>query len=393
MGIILKSLGTLLVATFAVLYQLYIKNYLLIGGVFPSRNIQSIGNKNCTPIKGVEACEKLVLYQPTGVVYMSCSFPVKRRQWTPALDRLDPDGYGSDYIAQYDPVKKQVIRMKFAGLEPNRLSALGFDVQTNPKNASETFFYIVHHRVPDRRKGHPRHIGAESVIQVFKGTSIMDVKGSSRLTFVKEYASDLMTTPNDVVGSPDGKSFWWTNDHGEAIGSWRNWEAPLQLPYSSIGYCHEDTGCKLAATGLKSSNGIASNGNGTIYVASMLGAIQSFEQQSDGTLVLGDTIRVDRPIDNIVISQDGAIIAGAFPIIGDVVKNFDNRDIKAASSALKITKAGGKESFFGKKYQVETIFEDDGTIMPPATSAVVDTERGLMYLHGITAPHLLICKI
>lgn len=35
--------------------------------------------------------------------------------------------------------------------------------------------------------------------------------------------------------------------------------------------------------------------------------------------------------------------------------NFDDSTVKAPSSALKITKNGGRDSFFGKKYQVETV--------------------------------------
>ena len=106
--------------------------------------------------------------------------------------------------------------MKFAGLEPNRLSLHGFDVVTSPTNSSELYFYLINHRV--HPKGDPKQVGADSVVQVFRGTSIMNQKGSSRLTWMKTYKHELMHTPNDVVGAPDGKSFYWTNDHSKAVG-------------------------------------------------------------------------------------------------------------------------------------------------------------------------------
>jgi len=388
---VLKYLAAFLVAALAAVYQLYIKQYLALTGIYPARRIQSIGNQRCEPVHGIEACEKIVLHQPTGLIYMSCSFPSKRRQWTPSLDRLNPDGFGSDYIAQYNPQTKQAIRMKFADLEPNRLSSHGFDIVTSNTNSSELWVYIINHRVHE--KGDPKEVGADSAVHVFKGTSILNRKGSSRLTWIKTYESPLMHTPNDVVGSADGKSFYWTNDHGSAVSKWRKWEFPLQLAHSSVGYCHETEGCKLAATGLKAANGIAAARNGTYYVASMLGSVQVFEAQKDHTLVRGDTITVDRPLDNIAVGADGSVYAAGYPRVSDALRYIDNPKIKAASSGLKISKNDGKESFFGEKYKVETIFEDNGGKMPAASSVVVDTKRKLMFMHGLASPAVMICKL
>lgn len=60
---------------------------------------------------------------------------------------------------------------------------------------------------------------------------------------------------------------------------------------TSVGYCHVDHGCKIAASGLVSSNGIAKASNDTIYVASTLGAkVTVFERQADNSLLLTDVI-------------------------------------------------------------------------------------------------------
>jgi len=391
MGRGFKIFATLLVALFAAAYQMYIKQFLAVSGIYPARKIQSIGSERCDAVRGIEACEKIILHQPTGLVYMACSFASKRRQWSPSFDRLNPAGAGSDYIAQYNPSTKQTIRMKFAGLEPNRLSSLGFDVVTSSTNSSELWFYIINNRVPE--KGEPKDVGADSVVQVFQGTSILGQKGSSRMTWVKTYNSQWMHSPNDVVGAPDGKSFYWTNDHGSATGKMRSWEFPLQKASTSVGYCHETKGCKLAASNLVASNGITTNGNGTYYVASLAGSIQAFEEQKDHTFTLLDTIKLDRPVDNVALAADGALYAGGYPQLQEAIKNFDNAKVKAASSGLKITKNGGRGAFFGEKYSVETVFEDDGTKMPPASSVIVDSERKRMYLHGLVSPQLLVCRL
>lgn len=60
---------------------------------------------------------------------------------------------------------------------------------------------------------------------------------------------------------------------------------------TSVGYCHVDHGCKMAATGLISNNGIVKGKDDKIYVVdSAHGKISVFEPQADNTLVLVDEI-------------------------------------------------------------------------------------------------------
>jgi len=276
--------------------------------------------------------------------------------------------------------------MPLIGLNPDGYSSLGFDVVTSSSNSSELWLYLVDNRVPS--KGDPMKTGADSVVHVFKGR-----EGDIRLAWTKTYKSQYMYSPNDVSGAPDGKSFYWTNDHASAVGMWKSLEAPLRLPSTSVGYCHESRGCKLAVTGLRASNGITNAGNGTYYVAGMLGEVQVMQEREDNSFILRDTIPVDRTLDNIAIAADGALYVGGYPKILDTVKYFDDSKHKAPSSGLKITKTLGTDSSSKEKYQVETVFEDDGAIMPPASSVVVDSERKLMFLHGATASYMLVCEL
>lgn len=65
----------------------------------------------------------------------------------------------------------------------------------------------------------------------------------------------------------------------------------LGLAQTSVGYCHIDNGCRIVASGLHGSNGIARAQNGTVYVgSSKSGQIRVFEEQNDQSLVLTDVI-------------------------------------------------------------------------------------------------------
>ena len=104
---------------------------------------------------------------------------------------------------------------------------------------------------------------------------------------------------------------------------------PLKRAVTSVGYCHETRGCKLAAKDLIAANGIASDGNGTFYVANTaIGAIQVMNEQKDHTLIEGETIYVGKfvlsfpflwavlklrlgvMVDNLSLDSNGALYAG-----------------------------------------------------------------------------------
>ena len=76
----------------------------------------------------------------------------------------------------------------------------------------------------------------------------------------------------------------------------REAEMYLGLASTTVGYCHLDHGCKIAAKKLKGANGIVkSQTNDTIYVGSAFGAgIQVMEPQADHTLVQTDRISTSK---------------------------------------------------------------------------------------------------
>jgi len=245
-----------------------------------------------------------VLHPPSGLLYLACSTPAKRQHWLPALGVLKDDKVPfDDYIATYDSATGSVTRLTFSGFPTSQgYGAHGLDVVPSAANPRELFVYAINHRKPVNEQA--KIVGADSVVEVFK-----TIVGGNTLTHVRTIESPIISTPNDVVGSSDGKSFYFTNDHGVKVGfvrhTYSGWHIYQWLIYffqtrmleflglaqTSVGYCHVDEGCKIAMDGLPGSNGIARAQNGTVYVAnSKFGQIHVLEEQNDHSLVLTDII-------------------------------------------------------------------------------------------------------
>jgi len=156
----------------------------------------------------------IVLHQPTGVIYLACSTPYSRSHWLPAIGSLNSTGASDeDYVATYDPATSQVTRLSTPNFNNGRgLSLHGMDVVPSSSDPQELFIYLVNHRVPlgDRSA---KQVGADSVIEIFKTTV-----GGKTLTHIKTVEDSIIICPNDVLGSADGKSFYFTNDHAAKVG-------------------------------------------------------------------------------------------------------------------------------------------------------------------------------
>lgn len=166
-----------------------------------------------------------MLYQPTGLVYLACSTPRNRIHWTPSLERLNASGRSDlDYVATYDPYTETISRLSFSGfLSPGTLALHGMDVVPSVDDPSVLYVYLVNHRNPGSADA--RQVGADSVIEVFR-THV----GNTTLEYVRTFQDpSVIITPNDVVGSPDGRSVYFTNDHKHKTGLVRSFPSHLSL--------------------------------------------------------------------------------------------------------------------------------------------------------------------
>ena len=328
-----------------------------------------------------------MLHPPSGLLYLACSSPTERQHWLPALEVLQGNkALFDDYIATYDPATGAVTRLTFSGFPTSQgYGSHGLDVVPSAADPKELFIYAVNHRKPIH--GQAKLVGADSVVEIFKTTV-----GGNTLTHVRTIESPIINTPNDLVGSPDGKSFYFTNDHGVKTGYVRRTYLGLPVAYlfsqtryleflglarTSVGYCHVDEGCKIAMDGLHGSNGIARAQNGTVYVAnSKSGRIYVLEEQNDHSLVLVDAIAfgafagilrcsvlllnpflgtADRPLDNLSIDADEALWAAGIPDKLGFISAYYDLERVAPSSAIRVTKNVGNEAFFGEKLKVDKV--------------------------------------
>lgn len=157
-----------------------------------------------------------ILHQPTGTIYAACSTPVSRTHWIPALDQLNSTGASTyDYVATYNPSTGRVTRLERNDFNAGRgLSLHGMDVVASMTNADTLYIYLVSHRIPLGPKP-AREVGADSVIEVFS----TNVGGTTMRHLHTIEDQDVIITPNSVSGSPDGKSFYFTNDHAVRVGA------------------------------------------------------------------------------------------------------------------------------------------------------------------------------
>ncbi|KAJ6499411.1 hypothetical protein C8R45DRAFT_114763 [Mycena sanguinolenta] len=374
--------AAVLVALTAASYRLYFQPLLTTYGV--GRVISSLGTTGCTTVPALAACEKIVLHAPTGVLYLACSSPESRAHWTPATMQLNASGPDADYLATYNPQTGVVARLEsLPGIMVH-----GMDVVPSESDPAQLFVYAVNHRKPVDRDS-SSVTGADSTIEIFK-TAV----GSTVLTHLRTVRDPVILTPNDVVGSPDGKSFFFTNDHSSKTSATR-FLTLVGLEYGSVGYCDVDSGCKYVARNLHAANGIVrATNNDTFYVAnSLAGGVTVLQRQSDNALLKTHTIATDRGLDNLSMDTDGVIWAAGFPDTFALVRHIADPSKLSPTSAHSIAMNTGPGSFYGEKFKVTKVFEDDGTLACGTTTVVHDVERKRLFLHGLASPHLTVCPL
>ncbi|KAG9103588.1 hypothetical protein FRC06_009722 [Ceratobasidium sp. 370] len=299
--------------------------------------------------------------------------------------------YLHDYVATYNPRSGEITKLRLSNfVEPRGLSLQGMDVVPDEHDADLLWVYLVNHRPPLDPTVDAAKVGADSVIEIFK-TRV----GTRTMQWVKTVEDpSVIVTPNDVMGGANGKEFWFTNDNAVKVGLARPLHLLFRVKSTWVGYCHVDTGCKVAADELYFSNGIVRANDGTVWVGSTgSGDITVHEQQADKTLVPTEVIKIDRPIDNLSLAPDGSIIAATLPkALQFIMQTAKDPSIPSPASAHRISVNKDHSSYFGEKYKVEKIFEEDGTMLGSAASTAAEYE-GKLYLHGVVAPRLLICKL
>ncbi|KAJ4483329.1 hypothetical protein J3R30DRAFT_1765689 [Lentinula aciculospora] len=362
----------------------------LISSAGLSYTVQNFGlsAERCTQIEELQACEKIVLHQATGLLYLACSTLSNRAKWLPVVGRYEATA-DEDYVATYDPNTSKITRLTLENfdLKNNGLAVLGMDVVPSEKNPNELFVYLINDR-PRTDGQDPSVVGADTVVEIFKTSA-----GGDTLVHMKTVRDSAIISPNDVAGFSDGKRFYFTNWYNRKTGfalQARN----LLTSFSSIGYCHSDHGCKIAVDNFYTANGIVKAPNGTVYVASTTGLeVKMFEMQDDDSLISLEGVHCDTPIDNLSIDKEGTLFAAGMPKPLDFLEHHKNSSYPSPVCAWTFSKNTDQGAFYGEKYKVQKVYEDDGAIASGATTVVHDAERGRLFMHGVVSHYLTVCHV
>ncbi|EST06210.1 Six-bladed beta-propeller, TolB-like protein [Kalmanozyma brasiliensis GHG001] len=349
---------------------------------------------SCTPIPELEACEDMWMHRDSGLLYLACSDIPGRLAWTPAIDNLDVSGRpNNDYIAILDTKKTGPYASRITKVKPvsftDTLNLHGISVYEVPAKSAELKptlrIFLNNHRPPidpvTKTVMDATKVGANSTFELFETTL-----GESRMRHIRTYVGEAIRTPNrPAAAGPD--SFVFTNDHSVKTGAKRVLD--FILPRSDLGFC-DKSGCKIAAPGpYPYPNGVVRSSKypNRFYVpASADPNIRVFELQADNTLTLIDVIHTGYPADNLTVDDEDNIYAACFPNVPKLLAKFKDPYHKhSPSTVLKISKNVGKDSFFGKKWNVEKLFEDDGSGMSGATTALWDEKNGGLWLGGVSS--------
>ncbi|KAF9070631.1 serum paraoxonase/arylesterase [Rhodocollybia butyracea] len=367
-----------------VVHQVFLAPIIRAAGLSYTVQNYGLNAEKCEKFEELKGCEKIVLHQATGVLYLACSTPENRLKWFPPAGSYETP-VGEDYIATFDPRTSKITRLKLENFQLNG-TVHGLDVVPSEKNPNELFVYLVNHRT--RQDGlDPATVGADSVIQIFK-----TVVGGSTLSHITTFQDSAIIGPNDVTGFSDGKRFYFTNFVNKKTGFAHQLRA-MFTTFSSVGYCHSDHGCKIVVPELFGANGITKASNGTIYVATTNGMeLKMYEKQEDASLISLESIRYTTPIDNLVLDKEGALWSAGFPKYMEIYNHIKDSSQPSSVCAWKLTMNTGEGSFYGERYKVQKVLENNGTIGSGSTTVVRDTERGLLFMHGLVAPYLTVCR-
>jgi hypothetical protein len=191
--------------------------------------------------------------------------------------------------------------------EPNGLvfNPHGIDLVRNTEN--ELMLYVVNHD----------HSGEKKVNSIL----LYEVKGSN-LIFVKQYLSDLLISPNDVSGLPDG-GIYVTNDskHRKMGFTWLM-EKLFKMRTSKVVYGNGDGSKWIVATKrLAYANGIYADKNRVIVAACQKKDLVVYKRNPDGSLTKEKGIKVVTGLDNITMIDDSMLLVATHPSQGKFIKH------------------------------------------------------------------------
>ncbi|KAF4582297.1 serum paraoxonase/arylesterase family protein [Ophiocordyceps camponoti-floridani] len=374
-------------------------------------------------------CEDLHYHKPSGFVFAACEGETIRHSWFPPLSIFDDParGYkGRGGVKVIDPTTLKAKTLRLDGFDGPFVTH-GFDILDDPESQEGKHIYLfaVNHK-PNTQRYEKRDESApesHSVIEVFRHEL-----GSDSAQHVRSVWHPLIKTPNDVYAlSPS--SFFVTNDHRYTKGVMRlveesyfasKWTDTIFVQFTPSESAQDDSHgvqASVALQGLHNNNGL---GHGKapqdiLVVSASTGQLHLGVHAVDATTVtsrirITESIDVDSTIDNPSYFSDpyanstfdgsGFVLAGLSNGV-NVLSNRRNPDAKDGVLIWMVSpeKGAGKDS---SKWRKRLLFEDDGTRIRTASSAVLVAKdpaadsgrrRAQLFVSGFLSKSVVSCLV
>ncbi|KAI8925917.1 hypothetical protein BC831DRAFT_458757 [Entophlyctis helioformis] len=340
----------------------------------------NLHNDRCVPLVHplLVGCEDGQVHIPSNTLYLACAVNITERDnWFPGGDRRKAD--------PAIPAHGAIVALDLATNIPTRLalppavaafSPHGLGIMSDPANPSLVIIHAVNHRING------------SVIEMFEHTV-----GSAALAHLGTASNqDILYNINDVV--PVGRTaFYATNDHGTRGIVMRKLEVYGRFAWASV--VHYDSGkWKVAAKEIRYANGITSSADGShIYVSALTTPeIRVYNRRSSNTLQFIGSIKLPYIPDNINMdTTTGDLYIGTFTNGLKLQLHVFDHSRPCPSAILRVSNNTDMDQFYGKKYNIQTVYETDGSQISGTSLGVVDPTTKRLYVSGIFTPHLLVC--
>jgi 3',5'-cyclic AMP phosphodiesterase CpdA len=349
--------------------------------------------------------------QANRLILLSCD--PGRKAWNTVMGPLrDPKPHGALWV--YSPEKNSPPhRITFKGYpQGHDFHPLGLEIYPSHGGSASNLFVVNHAR-------------QRTFIEQFS----MSPERPTEATWVRTIQSKYFVAPNALaLTSPT--SFYVTNDHlmtrrlpkpfGSVLPLVETW---LGLPFGWLSHVSiEESGStttvvehSFAAFGIPFANGVALSHNGSqVAIASSSGAEVYFYARNPQSNALTYTHAVPVPFlpDNIMYDDMGALIVAGHPHLSSLVSVAKNHTDKVAPSwILSVSPRSEAEGVFVPKpydtravvsasskapavrsHEVETLMQSNGKLWSTSATGLRDSRTGKLYVTGLYAEGLLVCK-
>jgi hypothetical protein len=184
----------------------------------------------------------------------------------------------------------------------------------------------------------------------------------------------------------DEHRFYATNDFFYPKGLKRFFEMYTRQPWGHVVF-YDGEKMRKVAQDITYPNGIGVSGENLYVVSSTNRQLRIYEIKDNNNLKLSDVVDVGILGDNLHINGNDIFITGIQNGL-KFKKAFENLDYISPSIVVKVSRNQNRDVFYGKKYNVETIFAHD-KVASIATTFVHYKNVG--YITGLLTNGIYVC--